>query len=508
MQVDVQSLSAEQKKVVDFAVVQLQGLEEGGCGKKLLRVENFSQQVVAGLRYKFDLVLTGGCHGGDQEQEQRCSMDVYSVPWQQQMSVLWEHVRCGDGDTAEATTKPSRIRLSVPLMKDLPAARVGIVDLSPEAEEAKPDTKPLLGGGDHDKIPHPHGLTGSDKVLHGPVFSDEYTAKELKSEKQSLKELKSLQSLSSFHDFMAAHGRNYSSRREYKHRYEVFRQNMKKVQFLRESEQGTAEYGHTIFADLTEMEFKQYLGTPVWKRKRMGLGDDPDVHWPAAEIPDVELPEGGFDWREHGAVTEVKNQGTCGSCWSFSTTGSMEGAHFISTGKLVSLSDQQLVSCSHNGNMGCMGGMMDRAFKWTESNPLETEADYPYKGWAGFLAGCKTDESLGQVSAKSYVDVTPNSSAALKAQIAKGPVSVAVQANQAVFQRYKGGIIRATDGCGTKLDHGVLAVGYGVENGVEYYKVKNSWGTTYGEDGYVRLEIADGAGVCGIQMQPSQPTTN
>ena len=126
-------------------------------------------------------------------------------------------------------------------------------------------------------------------------FGDEYTPKDLKSEKQSLKELKSLLSLSSFHDFMTAHGRNYSSRREYKHRYEVFRQNMKKVQFLRESEQGTAEYGHTIFADLTEMEFKQYLGTPVWKRKRMGLGDDPDVHWPAADIPDVELPEGGFD---------------------------------------------------------------------------------------------------------------------------------------------------------------------------------------------------------------------
>ena len=107
-----ENLTEEQRKAVDFAVLQLQGGEE--CEGRRVQVDNFSQQLVAGLRYKFDLVLTGGCHGGDQEQ--RCSMDVYSVPWQQQMSVLWEHVRCGDGDTAEATTKPSRIRLSVPLM--------------------------------------------------------------------------------------------------------------------------------------------------------------------------------------------------------------------------------------------------------------------------------------------------------------------------------------------------------------------------------------------------------
>ena len=218
--------------------------------------------------------------------------------------------------------------------------------------------------------------------------------------------------------------------------------------------------------------------------------------------------EATVDWVAKGAVTEIKNQGSCGSCWSFSTTGAMEGAHFIATGELLSLSEQQFVSCAHNGNMGCMGGIMDKAFEWAETNAIETESDYPYKGWLGQIAGCKTNESLGKVTVQSFVDVTPKSSEALKAQIAKGPVSVAIQANQRVFQRYKGGIIRATDGCGTNLDHGVLAVGYGVDNGVEYYKVKNSWGTTYGEDGYVRLEIVEGDGVCGIQMQPAQPTTN
>ena len=184
----------------------------------------------------------------------------------------------------------------------------------------------------------------------------------------------------------------------------------------------------------------------------------------------------------------------------------MEGAHFIATGELLSLSEENLVACAHNGNLGCMGGMMDRAFTWTESNPLETETDYPYNGWLG-STNCKYDSTKGKVSATSYVDVTPSNADALKAQLVKGPVSVAIQANQKVFQRYTGGVI--TEGCGTNLDHGVLAVGYGTaDDGTPYYRVKNSWGASWGEDGYVRLAIEDGDGVCGIQIQPSQPTTN
>ena len=173
---------------------------------------------------------------------------------------------------------------------------MGIVELG---EEEKKKKKPLLGSDDHDKVHH--GLLGSDP--HGPKFGEEYTAKALKTKEESWKEL---QSLGSFHRFMETHGRNYSSKKEYKHRYGVFKQNMKKVQFLRESEQGTAEYGHTIFADFTEMEFKQYTGMAIWKGKR--LSDDPEIHWPPAMIPNVDLPEDGFDWRQHGAVSEVKNQ--------------------------------------------------------------------------------------------------------------------------------------------------------------------------------------------------------
>ena len=168
--------------------------------------------------------MNGFC--GGEEIKKRCSMDVYSVPWQQKTEIQWDNVNCED-QGEELTTKASRIHLSAPLLNDLPGARVGIVDLSGQDTEASDIS--LLGGDDHDKAPHGHG----------PQFSEEYTVKELKAEKKSWEELKVLQSLGSFHDFMAAYNKTYSSRKEYKLRYGVFKDNMKKVQFLRESEQVT-----------------------------------------------------------------------------------------------------------------------------------------------------------------------------------------------------------------------------------------------------------------------------
>lgn len=157
-------------------------------------------------------------------------------------------------------------------------------------------------------------------------------------------------------------------------------------------------------------------------------------------------------------------------------------------------------------NHGCNGGMMDLAFMYTESHPLETEADYPYTATSG-LFKCKYDKTKGVVSAQSHTDVTKNSSSQLMAAVAQQPVSIAIEADQPVFHQYTGGIISGSS-CGTQLDHGVLIVGYGAEAGQKYWIVKNSWTAQWGEQGFVRIAIEDGAGVCGINMNASYPNTN
>lgn len=210
-----------------------------------------------------------------------------------------------------------------------------------------------------------------------------------------------------------------------------------------------------------------------------------------------------INWVEAGAVTDVKNQATCGSCWSFSTTGSLEGAHQIATGDLISLSEQQFVDCSKSyGNLGCMGGLMDSAFDYAKDTAIDLESDYPYAGWS--FGGCKLSVD-GVVKAASYSDVPTNDPAQLEAFLAKGPVSIAIDASGAQFQLYKTGIITQAS-CGVDLDHGVLLVGMGEENGTKYWLVKNSWDSTWGENGYFRLERTDAkdAGTCGLQSQASQ----
>jgi hypothetical protein len=197
-------------------------------------------------------------------------------------------------------------------------------------------------------------------------------------------------------------------------------------------------------------------------------------------------------------VTPVKDQGQCGSCWAFSTTGGMEGAWQIGTGKLTSMSEQQLVDCSHNGNMGCNGGSMESAFTWESSHNVATEASYPYTARGGT---CKTSFSTAIPSGgiTGYKTVQA-STEGLKSAIMNGPVSVAIEADQMAFQLYQSGTI--TSGCGTNLDHGVLAVGYGDS----YYKVKNSWGTSFGMQGYVQISTT--GNVCGIHSDASYPTVD
>lgn len=200
------------------------------------------------------------------------------------------------------------------------------------------------------------------------------------------------------------------------------------------------------------------------------------------------------DWRTENAVTSVKDQGQCGSCWSFSSTGSLEGAYAIKYGKLVSFSEQQLVDCDNikngvsGGNLGCSGGNMEPTLQWIGKNGgLCTEDGYPYVSGTTKSAGtCKATCSKVSGSAVSTtVEVAPNSDSAMMSALAKQPVSVAIEADQPAFQLYKSGVFTAP--CGTNLDHGVLLVGYGTMNGLDYYIMKNSWSTSYGVGGYMYM---------------------
>jgi len=246
---------------------------------------------------------------------------------------------------------------------------------------------------------------------------------------------------------------------------------------------------------MSDYEFNQMKGY-----NRAQKSSTKNVHL----ISEVGLPA-SVDWVTAGAVTAIKNQGQCGACWAFSTTGSVEGVNFINTGKLISLSEQQLVDCSRSyGNLGCNGGLMDDAFKYTETYKLETEAAYPYTAAGGT---CQYSAAKGQVGTKSYKDVTADSPSQLQAAVAQQPVSVAIEADKLVFQSYTSGIISSTS-CGTTLDHGVLVVGYGTDAGTDYWLLKNSWGVTWGEKGYFRIlrQSTAGKGICGLQEEPSYPT--
>jgi C1A family cysteine protease len=255
---------------------------------------------------------------------------------------------------------------------------------------------------------------------------------------------------------------------------------------------------------LSTEEYKEYVKLGLMKIEKTGQ-----------KMENLPKAADAIDWTTKGAVTGVKDQGQCGSCWSFSTTGALEGAYFLKYGTLESFSEQNFVDCDNfkNGgrDMGCNGGLMDNAFNWAAKNGgVCTEADYPYTSGATRKTGtCEQSKCTknANVAPKSHTDVPASSDDAMMSALTQQPVSIAIQADQKDFQLYKSGVF--TGECGTQLDHGVLAVGYGTQSGSDYYKVKNSWGTTWGDKGYILLgrgsEYNKGQGQCGMLLSASYP---
>ncbi|XP_065193392.1 procathepsin L-like [Sycon ciliatum] len=303
--------------------------------------------------------------------------------------------------------------------------------------------------------------------------------------------------------FKTAFGKSYSSRQEELLRRNVFRKNQELIQ-----ETNQKKLGFTVamnqFADLTKDDFaRSGLAQPeATNYKRTGGA----FLFPENEDP-ANLPT-EVDWRKHGYVTAAKDQKLrkCGSCWAFAATGALEGQHFRKTGKLVSLSEQNLVDCaSAEGDAGCRGGLPSYAFTYIAINGgIMSEADYPYKAVKG---NCSYNRNRAVAHDIGWVRLPAMNETTLKQAVATiGPVAVAIDANDPLFWSYKSGIFNSTS-CGSGrqyLTHGVLVVGYGTQDGKDYWLVKNSVGTSYGQDGYIKM-TRNADNQCGIATLPSYP---
>jgi C1A family cysteine protease len=307
-----------------------------------------------------------------------------------------------------------------------------------------------------------------------------------------------------FSAFKVKFGKTYASAAEEAQRLEVFAANFVRVEKINAEAGVGATNGVTKFSDLTEEEFKAtYLRRagleahsefPMWDGECTACKRFPE-HKALMAAPPTD-----FDWETKGAVTKVKDQGQCGSCWTFGTTGDVEGTWFLANNTLTSLSEQELVSCDTATNEGCNGGLQEDAFVYVEKHGLTTEASYPYTSGGGKDGRCESAKivaPLTKISSWVQVSKTAAGEAGMKDALSKsGPITIGINAGH--LQTYRSGIMDPAicRSSASALDHAVLVVGYGTENGQDYWKIKNSWAADWGEKGYFR--IVGGKNKCGI----------
>ncbi|KAK5897463.1 hypothetical protein CesoFtcFv8_010524 [Champsocephalus esox] len=306
----------------------------------------------------------------------------------------------------------------------------------------------------------------------------------------------SVELLGQFKEFMVKHNKDYSSQEEADYRLFVFHENLKTAEKLQTLDQGSAEYGVTKFSDLTEEEFRSAYLNPLlsqWNLHRL-MKPAPPARGPAPA---------SWDWRDHGAVSSIKNQGTCGSCWAFSVTGNIEGQWFLKNGTLLSLSEQELVDCD-GLDQACKGGLPSNAYEAIEKlGGLETETDYSY---TGMKQSCDFTSVKVAAYINSSVELSKDEKDIAAWLAENGPVSVAL--NAFAMQFYRKGVSHPMKiFCNSwMIDHAVLMVGYGERKNIPFWAIKNSWGEDYGEQGYYYLYR--GSNACGINQMCSSAVVN
>lgn len=300
--------------------------------------------------------------------------------------------------------------------------------------------------------------------------------------------------IAAFKEWSKTHNKEYTTPGEFVYRLAVFYKNYLEVRD-HNNKNALWEAGFNQFSDLTlEEVIAKYTGYRPSDRPKNY------AHFPNKGLTQTSA----WDWRDHGAVNPVQDQGQCGSCWAFSAVAALEGVWFVNKGSLLKFSEQELVDCSGKyGNYGCNGGLMDNAFNYVKDHGIHLEKEYPYYATDRKckVSGTPSGHDTG------FHDVTPKSSSALHDAVRQNPTSIAVEVNNN-FQMYSRGIFADTS-CGTRLNHGIAAVGFGSADGKNFWIVRNSWGARWGENGYIRIlnDMTEGhPGICGMYTACSYPT--